>query len=125
MGKAPEEWFRQAFYDIDTAEYLFNGGRYIYKGNPEKQGDTGVVETTVVEAITFLGQRLEKNGLKIEKIILFGSYAKGTATEESDIDIVIVSKNFENKDIFERADITKEAEIMMIKKFMIPLILLL
>lgn len=30
MGKAPDEWFRQAFYDIDTAEYLFNGGRYIY-----------------------------------------------------------------------------------------------
>jgi HEPN domain-containing protein len=30
VGKAPEEWFRQAFYDIDTAEYLFNGGRYIY-----------------------------------------------------------------------------------------------
>lgn len=80
-----------------------------------------MVETTIVEAITFLGQRLEKNGLKIEKIILFGSYAKGTATEESDIDIVIVSKNFENKDIFERADLTKEAEIMMIKKFMIPL----
>ena len=25
-----EEWFRQANYDLDTAHYLFNGGRYIY-----------------------------------------------------------------------------------------------
>lgn len=30
MGKKPDEWFRQADYDIKTAEYLFKGGRYIY-----------------------------------------------------------------------------------------------
>ena len=30
MGKDPEEWFRQADYDLETAEDLFNGGRYFY-----------------------------------------------------------------------------------------------
>jgi HEPN domain-containing protein len=25
-----EEWLRQADYDYDTAEYMFNGGRYFY-----------------------------------------------------------------------------------------------
>jgi HEPN domain-containing protein len=30
VGKKPDEWFRQADYDIKTAEYLFKGGRYIY-----------------------------------------------------------------------------------------------
>jgi HEPN domain-containing protein len=30
MGKNLQEWFKQADYDIDTAEYLFNGGRYFY-----------------------------------------------------------------------------------------------
>ena len=36
---------------------------------------------------------------EIETIILFGSYAKGTNQEDSDIDIAIVSKDF--KDIIE------------------------
>lgn len=30
MSKKPQEWFRQAEYDIKTAEHLFNGGRHIY-----------------------------------------------------------------------------------------------
>lgn len=30
MGKLPQEWLRQADYDMDTAEFMFNGGRYIY-----------------------------------------------------------------------------------------------
>ena len=29
-------------------------------------------------------------GLKVYKIILFGSYARGTATEDSDIDLVVI-----------------------------------
>ena len=32
--------------------------------------------------------------LSIDKVILFGSYAKGTNNEESDIDIAIFSKDF-------------------------------
>ena len=35
--------------------------------------------------------------------------------------MVVVSKNFRNKDIFERVELIKEAEIMTIKKFMVPL----
>ncbi|OHB38886.1 MAG: DNA-binding protein [Planctomycetes bacterium RIFCSPHIGHO2_02_FULL_50_42] len=30
MGKLPQEWLRQADYDMDTAEFMFNGGRYFY-----------------------------------------------------------------------------------------------
>src|SRR3990167_9354454 len=30
MVKKPEEWLNQADYDMDTSEYMFNGGRYIY-----------------------------------------------------------------------------------------------
>ena len=33
---------------------------------------------------------------KIEAIILFGSYAKGTESEDSDIDIAIVSADFDD-----------------------------
>jgi predicted nucleotidyltransferase len=79
-----------------------------------------VAKNTTIEAVKYLETCLKKSGLSISKIILFGSQAKGQPTEESDIDVVIISKDFENKDIFERARLTKEAEIMTTKKFMIP-----
>lgn len=40
-----------------------------------------------------------KKHYKITAIILFGSYAKGTENEDSDIDIAIISDDFE--DIYE------------------------
>lgn len=30
VGKGPQEWLKQADYDMDTAEFMFNGGRYFY-----------------------------------------------------------------------------------------------
>jgi len=30
MGKKPEEWVKQADYDIETAKFMFDGGRYFY-----------------------------------------------------------------------------------------------
>jgi len=30
MAKEPDEWFRQADYDMETAEFMLNGGRYFY-----------------------------------------------------------------------------------------------
>lgn len=38
----------------------------------------------------FLKTAKQKHGDKIEQIILFGSYARGEAAEESDIDVLIV-----------------------------------
>jgi uncharacterized protein len=80
-----------------------------------------VDKNTVTDAIRFLEQRLINSGLSISKIILFGSQAKEQANEDSDIDIVIISEDFEDKDIFERCEMTKDAEIMTIREFMIPI----
>jgi len=30
MAQQPEEWLRQADYDMDTADYMFGGARYFY-----------------------------------------------------------------------------------------------
>jgi len=30
MSKEPQEWLKQADYDLDTAEFMFDGGRYFY-----------------------------------------------------------------------------------------------
>ena len=37
---------------------------------------------------------LKREGIDIDRVILFGSYAKGHARPESDIDIAIISKDF-------------------------------
>ncbi len=37
---------------------------------------------------------LKQKGVDVSKVILFGSYAKGTAKPESDIDIAIISSQF-------------------------------
>lgn len=44
-----------------------------------------------------------------EKVILFGSYAKKRATEDSDIDLVILSKDFTRLSIDERFKILYHA----------------
>lgn len=40
---------------------------------------------------------------KVEKAILFGSQATRRDTEDSDIDVMIVSKDFENKKSYKRS----------------------
>lgn len=45
---------------------------------------------------------LEEKGIQVEKIVVFGSYARGKPTRDSDIDLIIVSKNFRAKGIFEK-----------------------
>lgn len=44
-------------------------------------------------------------GIEVERVILFGSYAKGHPREDSDIDLIVVSKDFESMNIRERLEI--------------------
>lgn len=37
---------------------------------------------------------LEKAGISVQQIILFGSHAKGEASKDSDIDLCVISKKF-------------------------------
>jgi len=80
-----------------------------------------MVKEKVTETVRFFEKCLTEKGLKVSKIILFGSQVKGKTTEESDVDILIISEDFCGKDIFERVRLTKEAEILTLKKFMMPL----
>lgn len=51
---------------------------------------------------------LSKTGIRVNKAYLFGSYAKGAAKKDSDIDICIVSPSF-GKDYF--------AEMVKLRKY--------
>jgi predicted nucleotidyltransferase len=65
----------------------------------------------VKAAVEFLEKCLREDGVTPSKIILFGSQAKGKATRESGIDVVIISEDFRNKDILERAAMAEDAEL--------------
>ena len=56
------------------------------------------IDKEIIESINKYIEKISKY-YKIEAIILFGSYAKGTQNEDSDIDIAIISSDF--KDIFD------------------------
>lgn len=55
-----------------------------------------VVGVTYANAVAQLKDRLVKElGARVESIILYGSVAKNTANEESDIDILIVTREYD------------------------------
>ena len=80
-----------------------------------------MVDAQVLEAIKFFSIIVKENGIHIHKLVLFGSSSTGTATRESDLDIAIISKDFAGRDIFERALMTKDAEIQTVRKFKVAL----
>ncbi|PKN70771.1 MAG: DNA polymerase beta [Deltaproteobacteria bacterium HGW-Deltaproteobacteria-12] len=80
-----------------------------------------MVKKSTLKAVAFMKDSLEQSGLNVQKIIVFGSQVSGKSNDGSDIDIIVISDDFKNKNIFKRAKLTKDAEVMTIKKFMIPL----
>jgi len=52
------------------------------------------VQNLVQEKVNRFIFELQQIGIKVEEAILFGSYAKGTNNEWSDIDLAVVSKDF-------------------------------
>ncbi|MGE5443764.1 MAG: nucleotidyltransferase domain-containing protein [Ignavibacteriales bacterium] len=60
------------------------------------------MDKQIYQVISDYKRRLESLGVNIGKVILYGSHAAGKAREDSDIDLVVVSDDFKNVDIWER-----------------------
>ena len=54
---------------------------------------------------------LASQGIRVEKIILFGSQARGTAREDSDIDIVVISSDLKKFNFPERLSFLSRATL--------------
>jgi uncharacterized protein len=57
----------------------------------------------VRDLIDFYIRKLEENHIPVQQAILFGSYAAGTFSEGSDIDLAIVSEAFQGSRMSDRA----------------------
>jgi len=50
-------------------------------------------------------QELKNLGINPEKVVLYGSYAKGKPRKDSDIDLIVISDDFKNLNLRERLEI--------------------
>jgi predicted nucleotidyltransferase len=78
-------------------------------------------KTTINEMILQLKEQLVLSGLNVDSIALFGSALSGEMHEDSDIDLIIISSDFQDKDLFERSNMTMKPEIETMKKFKIAM----
>jgi uncharacterized protein len=63
----------------------------------------------VIQRVRQFKRALESLDVEVEQLILFGSQAAGTAREDSDIDVVVISSSFAGKSYWERIDALSEA----------------
>ncbi len=59
---------------------------------------------SVLNTIDRLRNILERKEVKVDRIILFGSFARGNYKESSDIDLIIISDDFAPMNYWERID---------------------
>jgi predicted nucleotidyltransferase len=80
-----------------------------------------MVDANVIEAVNYFAENIRKKGVRISRIIVFGSSSTGWRSPDSDIDIAVISDDFAGKDLFDRTLLTKDAELNTIRKFKVPL----
>ena len=80
-----------------------------------------MAESTIAEIVEFLRQALAASGVGVQKLIVFGSRARGEGNGDSDLDVAVVSSDYEGKDIFERVRLAKKAVMATADRFVIPL----
>jgi len=62
-------------------------------------------EKIIDETKKILKENFRKRKLKLNKLVLFGSYAGKDFTKESDVDLIIVSSDFRDKSLSKRVKI--------------------
>ncbi len=66
-------------------------------------------KSDILSLISRFRAALERNRINIDQIVLFGSWATNTQREGSDIDLVVISKDFDGKGYWERLDLLSDA----------------
>ncbi|MBM3333289.1 nucleotidyltransferase domain-containing protein [Candidatus Sumerlaeota bacterium] len=66
-------------------------------------------KAAVLEIISRFRKALESKGIRVARLILFGSYATARYDEGSDIDVVVLSDDFADKGYWERIEILSDA----------------
>jgi predicted nucleotidyltransferase len=71
-----------------------------------------MVDRTIRKIIVNFVKLLGGSNIPVSKVILFGSYANGTAREDSDIDVAVVSERFGHSRLKEGQLLFKKARLV-------------
>lgn len=69
----------------------------------------------IKEIIKEYKQALKKLGINVNRIILYGSFAKGSQRKNSDIDLVVISDDFEKMNLRKRLELLGIAAVRIMK----------
>ncbi len=56
-----------------------------------------MVNQEILDAITQYIQKVRQAGIEVVTAVLFGSFSQGTATADSDIDLIVVAPEFDQR----------------------------
>ena len=90
IKKTIEYWTTSSKYDLEVADSLFENKKY---------HDVPMVTSEIRGIIRRFAEAIENEGITIQKIFLYGSYSRGEERKYSDIDVAVVSKDFEEDTI--------------------------
>src|ERR1700692_988901 len=62
-----------------------------------------MAQSDVIKLLQLYIRLLNEAGLKIQKAFLYGSFARNEGRADSDIDVMLVSENFNSNDVKEKA----------------------
>jgi len=63
------------------------------------------MDEKIAESIKEFAFSLEQLGIRVKRVVIFGSHATGKAEEHSDIDLAVISDDFKGTNIFGRLEI--------------------
>jgi len=79
-----------------------------------------MAERKIIKAKEIIKEYFKLNNLNLERIVLFGSHSTGRSNRHSDIDLAVISPDFRNKNIFQKAKITGALDWELVKKTDLP-----
>ena len=76
------------------------------------------------EILGIITRSFKDRRISLGKIVLFGSFARNRQGEQSDIDLIIVSRDFRGKSLFKRVELTTGINLELVRKTRKPFELL-
>ena len=116
VNEKVEYWIDISEYDLETAEAMLQTKRFLYVGFMCHQAIEKIlkahyvlIKKEVIEKLTGYTE-LVKKYFAVKMVILFGSYSKNLAREDSDIDVAVVVDRYPN-DV-----LTAEVELFKLRR---------
>jgi len=69
------------------------------------------MDRKTLEIVRRFVNAFEELGIRVESIMVFGSSSHGKTGPDSDLDLAVISQDFEGLSLFERIEITSSARI--------------